>query len=89
MDDKKYFPSLILLITLRKLNLILIFPVQRSVYSCVSLLLLAANLLHEHMFRITIVRHVGKVHFLSDYDILEYDKVSFPKLDYMGGVCDR
>ena len=52
-------------------------------YSCVSLLLLAGNLSCEHMIRITIVRHVGKVHFRSDYDILGHDKASFPKIRFI------
>ena len=50
-------------------------------YSCVSLLLLAGNLSREHMIRITIVLLVGKV--WSDYDILEYDKASFPKIRFI------
>ena len=57
--------------------------VQRSMYSCVSLLLLAGNLSREHMIRITIVRLVGKVHFRSDYDILGHDKASFPKIRFI------
>ena len=52
-------------------------------YSCVSLVLLAGNLSREHMIRITIVRHVGKVHFQSDYDILGHDKASFPKIGFI------
>ena len=48
-----------------------------------SLLLLAGNLSREHMIRITIVRHVGKVHFQSDYDILGHDKASFPKIGFI------
>ena len=52
-------------------------------YSCVSLLLLAGNLSREHMIRITIVHLVGKVHFLSDYDILGHDKASFPKIRFI------
>ena len=64
--------------------------VQRSMYSCVSLLLLAGNLSREHMIRITIVRLVGKVHFRSDYDMLGHDKAFFPKIRFIitGGVCD-
>ena len=52
-------------------------------YSCVSLLLLAGNLSHEHMIRKTIARLVGKVHFRSDYDILGHDKASFPKIRFI------
>ena len=38
------------------------------------------------LMRITIVRHVGKVHFRSGYDILGHDKASFfPKIGYIYG----
>ena len=37
--------------------------------------------------RITIVRHVGKVHFRSDYDILGHDKASFPKIGFIWVGC--
>ena len=52
-------------------------------YSCVSLLLLAGNLSREHMIRITIVGHVGKVHFRPEYDILGHDTASFPKIGFI------
>ena len=52
-------------------------------HSCVRLLLLAGNSSREHMIRITIVRHVGKVHFRFDYDIFGHDKASFPKIGFI------
>ena len=36
---------------------------------------------------ITIVHHVGKVHFRSDIDILGHDKASFPKIAPCGYVA--
>ena len=57
-------------------------------YSGVSWLLLVRNLSRHQMISITLVRHVGKVHFQSDYDISGHDKASFFSGNwiYMGGV---